>query len=316
MFYDGFGRLEQRFRDYLDDCRESYLVAMFQDEQARLSEHVRFCDEFGVNCVYTMFGRQAARSVYGATDTLKLVSHIPGYVSDELRAVGEALAVPDAKRTIDVGYRGRRPPVGWGAAAQEKYEIAVEFERRAAGSGLVLDIATSEDKRIYGEDWYRFIASCRATLGTESGTEIPWQGETLPYRTISPRHLEAAALRSCQILFEGDYSGLMEPMRHYIPLRKDFSNLDEVLERFADRDLRTRLAENAFRDLIAGDAASYEHFISGFDDQLLEAGLRPGRDVASRRRMVAALRSPRLRRRPKVLLLRMRNWMKRRRPTR
>ena len=47
-------------------------------------------------------------------------------------------------------------------------------------------------------------------------------------RTISPRHFEAAAFRVCQVLFEGRYAGVMEPMRHYIPLRKDFSNFDEV----------------------------------------------------------------------------------------
>ena len=34
----------------------------------------------------------------------------------------------------------------------------------------------------------------------------------------SPRHFEAASLRVCQVLFEGRYSGVMEPMVHYIPL--------------------------------------------------------------------------------------------------
>ena len=79
--------------------------------------------------------------------------------------------------------------------------------------------------------------------------------EEIPYRTISPRHLEAAAFRVCQILFEGRYAGLLEPMVHYIPLRKDFSNLDEVLDRFRDADLRAQIAENAYRDLIASRRA-------------------------------------------------------------
>ena len=30
----------------------------------------------------------------------------------------------------------------------------------------------------------------------------------------------------------------MEPMVHYIPLEKDFSNIDEVLRRFRDREFR------------------------------------------------------------------------------
>ena len=102
------------------------------------------------------------------------------------------------------------------------------------------------------------MANCRCVLGVESGrvrvrprgrgarrvlaalvataaesavddlTTLPRWEDVVYYRTISPRHFEAAALRVCQVLFEGRYSGVMEPMRHYIPLRKDFSNFDEV----------------------------------------------------------------------------------------
>ncbi len=49
--------------------------------------------------------------------------------------------------------------------------------------------------------------------------------DKIRYRTISPRHFEAAAFRVCQILFEGRYSEIMQPMIHYIPLKKDFSNV-------------------------------------------------------------------------------------------
>ena len=46
-------------------------------------------------------------------------------------------------------------------------------------------------------------------------------------------------------------------MVHYIPLRKDFSNLDEVLDRLSDVDVRDELTENAHRDLIASGEWSY-----------------------------------------------------------
>ena len=54
------------------------------------------------------------------------------------------------------------------------------------------------------------------------------------YRTISPRHFEAAAFRICQVLFEGEYSGVLRPMVHYIPLKKDFSNFDQVVGLIGD----------------------------------------------------------------------------------
>jgi hypothetical protein len=191
-----------------------------------------------------------------------------------------------------------------GRGGTEKVEIGRRFAELAADSGLALDIATSHDERIYGDAWHRFTADSKATLGSESGVscfdledEVRLEYERLsadgheptfeemergalgrwdwkiPYRTISPRNFEAAVFRVAQILFEGSYSGLMEPLRHYIPLKKDFSNLDEVIERFRDDDLRRELTENAHRDLVASGECSYERFIAGFDENLIEAGV-------------------------------------------
>ena len=112
------------------------------------------------------------------------------------------------------------------------------------------------------------MANCRGMLGVESGVSVfdlddhvideyeqllargapvsvegsrrRAAGGQVFYRTISPRHFEAAAFRVCQVLFEGHYSGLMEPMVHYIPLRKDFSNFDQVLDQFREPESAAR----------------------------------------------------------------------------
>ena len=68
----------------------------------------------------------------------------------------------------------------------------------------------------------------------------------------------------------------MEPMRHYIPLRKDFSNFDEVIERFKQPELRAELTENAHRDLIASGDYSFARMIESFDGVLAETGVEPG----------------------------------------
>ena len=70
---------------------------------------------------------------------------------------------------MDVGYRGRPLPAYLGHGAMEKHEIGVRFGELAAGSGLRLDLATGEGDRLYGDDWYRFLANCRCVLGVESG---------------------------------------------------------------------------------------------------------------------------------------------------
>jgi hypothetical protein len=124
-----------------------------------------------------------------------------------------------------------------------------------------------------------------------------WE-DNIYYRTVSPRHFEAAALRVCQILFEGAYSGILRPLVHYIPLKKDFSNVDEVLRQFRDPDLRRSLTENAHRDLIASGEYSYAKFVEGFDAELVAAGLELGvEDNLSGRVTEAVVRGQRRRRR-------------------
>jgi hypothetical protein len=240
------------------------------------------------------------------TNATRAVPNLPGYVSPELLDEARRYAKPEDDRKIDIGYRGRPVMPYMGRGSQEKYEIGKRFAERAADSGLRLDIEVDERERLYGDDWYRFMADCKGMLGTESGVsnfdiedEVMREYEAgvagghpptieelergalgrwdskITYRTISPRHFEAAALRVCQILFEGEYSGLMEPTRHYIPLRKDFSNFDEVIERFRDPALRRELTENAYADLIASGDYGYEKLIESFDQVLLDAGLEP-----------------------------------------
>jgi hypothetical protein len=238
---------------------------------------------------------------------------------------GARLAVPEDRRPIDVGYRGRQIPAYSGRGGYEKAIIGQRFAELGADSGLVLDIEVGEESRLYGKRWPRFLARCKGVLGVESGVsifdlddevsseyeEIASEGREVRledlksapalegnvyYRTLSPRHFEAAALRNCQILFEGRYSGAMEPMVHYIPLRKDFANVDEVVVSFKDPAVRRELTANAHRDLIASGRYSYRAFIESFDQDIVSAGLEPRISEAELALVRRALRQGRWRR--------------------
>jgi hypothetical protein len=302
VFGMGGYRLNKRWLDWLDRSR-AYKIAFFQDECTRCQRRFRFLNAHLFDCVYTCLEPSEFDKVYGRyTNVPELVTNIPGYVPERLLEAARRFAKPDAKRTVDVGYRGRPLPAYLGHGAMEKHEIGVRFGELAADSGLRLDVATREGDRLYGDDWYRFMADCRCVLGVESGVSAfdledevfdEWVArnskgkpvgiddlKTLPrwedvvyYRTISPRHFEAAALRVCQVLFEGRYSGAMEPMVHYIPLAKDFSNIDQVLEQIKDPAVRAELTENAYRDLIASGDWGYGRLLASLDDTLAGAGL-------------------------------------------
>jgi hypothetical protein len=115
-----------------------------------------------------------------------------------------------------------------------------------------------------------------------------WE-DNIPYRTVSPRHFEAAAFRVVQILFEGRYSGVLQPDLHYLSLRKDFSNLDDVLRQLADVDIRRTITERAYADIIQSGRYSYRTFVSEFDDDLARRGIELAFDEAAVTRTRRAL---------------------------
>lgn len=334
--------LDEGFRAFLGRCEASYKIAFFQDEYHYCQQRFDFLNRYAFDCVYTLVEPDYAPDVYFKHSKVKtLVYTIPGYVPDDLVGLAKRYSRPERERQIDVGYRGRTLPPYMGRGASEKAEIGIEFQRRTAEAGLKLDIEVDERGRLYGERWHQFLGNCRAVLGVEAGVSIfdiddrvrmeyerltaafpngndegriarllaAHEGN-IPYRTSSPRHFEAASLGACQILFEGEYSGTMEPMRHYIPLKKDFSNLDEVLTMFRDVALRREIAEHAYRDLIASDRYSYRSFIEGFDHLLLDAGLTPMISSQTVSDVDRLLRQDRLRRelRGRVLATRYRQF--------
>jgi hypothetical protein len=324
LHYSLFGPETYQLNDYFLsflDRTPSYKVAFFQDEHHYCSDRFAFLDRYRVDCVYTLLEPEHWPRVYGEhTNVPKLVYGIPGYVSDDLVRLAARITKPDEEREIDIGYRGRTLLPYMGKGSQEKAVIGTGFLERARDSGLELDIAVDEESRIYGDAWFEHVANCRGVLGTEAGVSIfdtddvvrkeyerliaeqpsltfdelserlldAWE-DNIYYRTVSPRHFEAAALRVCQILFEGKYSGILEPLVHYIPLKKDFSNVDNVIEQFRDPELRRRLTENAYRDLIASERYSYARFVESFDGELVAAGLVPEIDKALAERVTAAL---------------------------
>jgi hypothetical protein len=348
LHYSLFGSarylLGEQFREFLDRTTGSYRIAFFQDEHYYCRQRFAFIDQYRIDCVYTLVDPEHHDAVYGRlTYGPRLVHTIPGYVSDDLVRLARERSHPDAQRRVDVGYRARSLPYYMGRGGQEKREIGVRFKERARDLDLQLDIETAEESRLYGDRWIAFLADCRAVLGVEAGVSIfdlddtvrhgyerlvagspdisfdevserllkPWEGN-IPYRTVSPRHFEAAAFRVTQILFEGRYSGVLEPMVHFLPLRKDFSNFDEIVRLYRDPDVRRTLTDRAYSDLIASGRYSYRRFVSEFDDELEACGLRPAADATEaehiRRLLARGARARRLRARVRA---RYRGWAER-----
>src|SRR3954454_10126113 len=98
---------------------------------------------------------------------------------------------PLAGRPLDVSYPGRDVPLWLGRLRREKGENGEGCLARCQEHGLHCDISSREQDRIYGPKWTQFLASSRATLGTESGASIvdfdgSIQAETRRYLVRNP----------------------------------------------------------------------------------------------------------------------------------
>jgi hypothetical protein len=275
-------------------------VQFLQDEYRWVDRICAMVRALGVNVLLSSLPVDEMARIYERRlPGVRLEHTLTGYVP--ARLVG--LDVPDvARRTTDIGYRGRELPFWLGQLGQQKLEIAIGVEQRADAFGLVTDIGWREADRIYGRAWTRFLASCRSTLGTASGASIIdtdgrieaevesylskhpgadfkavqstvlWKYEdNVHFEVVSPRIFEAAALRTALILFPGSYSGILEPDRQYIPLDRNFANFASVARKLRDDTGLRELTSRAYEDLIASGRYSEAGFVAGFD-KIVEGG--------------------------------------------
>ena len=290
------------------------LKALFiQDEYRAVNQLHATLRDMEVDLLFSCVPEPEIEKVYPklALPGIRVVNTLTGYVPESL----VRLAVePIDRRPIDVGYRTRKYPYWLGQLAYDKWMIAEQFEARARGTGLRLDLSHVEGERLYGPRWTQFIASCKCVLGVESGSSVfDFDGTIqraveyfvaanpeatfeevqrrflLPhesrvnYGQIAPRCFEAAALRTVMVLYEGRYSGVLEPGRHYIPLRKDFSNFDEVYALIRDARALQEIADRAYREVACNPDYSYRAFIRRFDEYIAQEFERRGKQSAVKR---------------------------------
>jgi hypothetical protein len=247
-------------------------IAMPQDDYDCAAILDRWMVDWGVDRVVTVCpgNWDVLYPAYSRTGEIKL--GYTGYISEQWT---QDWAAPKRHedRPIDVSYRAAKLPANFGSVGALKSEIAGRFVRAAAGKSLRLDISTDSKDLIPGRAWHAFLENSKFCLVTPSGSSLldpegefrrrvtrytdlhpraefaeiaaqcfPGEDRKYSFTPISPRNLEAALAGTVQIATPGAYSGLMQPLRHYIPLNEDCSNIDSVLAIIRDKERVERIA--------------------------------------------------------------------------
>jgi len=252
--------------------RRAPIVTFIGNEYDLLDEKIRFLGRVGCEYVCTQLPLPAGRYLYGECEGCRVVE-MPHALNP-----AHYYPIPDARRDTDIGFIG---DIYWPFIGdRERTEVIEWFERNGDGHGLRCDI---RKQRLSRSDWHEFLNRCKALIGAESGTyylndrgrlldrarhynlfedraasfddvfERFFRAEApaVSGKCISSRHFEPIGTKTCQILLEGEYNGILEADRHYIAIKKDFSNIDEVIERYRDADYRSRMVEETYDYVMA-----------------------------------------------------------------
>ena len=292
-------------------------IQFIQDEYRwvnRISERIA---DLGIDVLFTLVRPEDVDRAYNYPRLrgVRKVSTLPGFIPDHLASYP---ARPIRDRELHVAYRSRRLPYWLGELGQDKTRIAEGVVRRAPQHGLRFDIAVEESARIYGPQWFEFIASAKSVLGTEGGASIwdhdtkveelvmdylarhpgapyedvspllkPYEGN-VTYNTVSPRLFEAAALRTAMVMFPGRYDDVVQAGTHYIALEKDFSNFDDVAEMLKDDVYLQRLVDRTYDEIVRPGRYSTRAFILQVDD-IVEESIDARRAAAVAARLPASI---------------------------
>ncbi len=255
-------------------------IQIIQDEYRWINKMVNEMMYLGIDGLVSSLTSKNIGLVYDHPDIKRIlkISALPGYVS---RNWTKQSSLPIKERNKHLIYRGRELPFWLGNVAREKTTLTNELSKRLVGKKLITDLSSKEKDRIYGDKWLDFMKSGKAVLGLEGGASIfdfnsniestvrsylkenpnadyekvhsllltPFEGNVI-HKTITPRSFEAIATRTAQVLFPGDFRGILKPWLHYIPLERDFSNFDEVCNLLNDDDFLQKLVDRSYSDII------------------------------------------------------------------
>jgi hypothetical protein len=284
----------QHLREAWRFLRDSPAVKLvFPQDDATHSAYLDyFCSFIGADTVFSVRPERKEQLYPLTSARAEFVSTVAGYIDDASLGEISALARPFAERRWEVGQRVTHYPAWGGRFARRKGEVALRLQQACRERGLPENISIDPTDVLVGDDWYRFLGDCRFVVGAEAGHGI-WDPhgaiqddvndyvarhpdasfeeiedacflgldgrETFP--GFAPRILEAALLGCGQVLLEGAYRGFVQPGVHYIELKRDYSNIEDVFAQMANTESVREVVAATRRDLVDNPFFRYSHLV-------------------------------------------------------
>ncbi|MBK8515257.1 MAG: hypothetical protein IPL55_02860 [Saprospiraceae bacterium] len=272
---------------------KAYKVALPQDDYDCAGILDKWMVDWSVNVLYSVCPNNWDILYPKFINLGKIKLGYTGYVSKEWINKWSEIK-PNTLRHVDISYRASKLPANFGSVGNLKSEIADTFLKSLPKDHkFKLDISTDKAKTISGSKWHEFLENSKFCLTTPSGSSIydPYgkiRNMVKEYSTkfpqakfeeienacfqnldslytftaISPRNLEAGLAETVQIATPGSYSDLMKPLKHYIPLNSDCSNIKDVLLMISNQSLIDDIKVNWKRNILQNKRLLRENIVS------------------------------------------------------
>ena len=266
--------------------RKGKLAVFVGNEYDLLEEKIQFIKSVEADFICSQLPIETARWLYAECGRSRILP--------TPHALNPRVYFPDAPhlRTIDMGFVGDLYARIIGDS--ERTALVEYIQQHGPSLGIHYDFRF---KRYSRNEWAQFLRSCKGILGAESGTyyldrrgegiarakaytsahpqaelaeiiENCFTGlEHISGKAISSRHFEPIGTKTCQVLIEGEYNGILKADEHFISVKKDLSNVAEALSRFMNDNYRNTMVEEAYHYVLSNH--TYRHRVESLLDVVL-----------------------------------------------
>jgi hypothetical protein len=292
FFYNNQDRWSRAAFQALGDVRGTR-VYFLENEYRSINRKLACALSLSADYVTTQLPKDVADRLYAPFVLPERIVALPHGLNEK---AAEALFARFGRgaREIDLDFTGDPYPFYLGQNDRE--EMSRFFASNAEKYGLRVSFDIGREKRLPREAWIERLCRAKGVLHQESGSDfletndstakkIGEYMKTRPRATfaevydaffrdypkpvsgrcISSRHFDAIGARTCQVMFPGRYNDILRPDEHYLALRRDFGDVEDVLRRLRDDAHRLALVDRTY------EYARGAHTLTHRVDHLLRA---------------------------------------------
>lgn len=270
------------------DNRGGKLAVFIGNEYDVLDDKIGFLVATGADYVCTQLPLKTARWLYAECKQSQVIA--------TPHALNPDVYKPDADtgEAWDIVFRGNQ--YGRMIGDTERDDIISFFSRLDDQRGLRTNVEVNS--RVRRSEWAKLLQQSLGIIGAESGSyfldrraamiesakrylgkhpdatfeevfEACFQSRNVEHisgKCISSRHFEPIGTKTCQVLVEGDYNGILRADEHFLAVKKDLSNIQEVIDCFRDDGFRQKMVDSTYEYVL--DEHTYAHRVRSFVNQV------------------------------------------------